>query len=115
MLTTFVYVEEPIDFSVKKGDKEGAMKLIAKVYSAENDLTHEQIYQEKVEQLCSDEPTEESFWHVLTDAKVATGSWISIITAIFNNLSGIGIINIFATYIFESILKKGAVAKLTAK
>lgn len=44
MLTTFVYVEEPIDFSVKKGDKENAMKLIAKVYSAENALTHEQIY-----------------------------------------------------------------------
>lgn len=52
---------------------------------------------------------------MLTDAKVAPSSWISIVTAIFNNLSGIGIINIFATYIFETILKKGAVAKLTAK
>ena len=41
ILTTFVYVEEPIDFSVKKGDKENAMKLIAKVYSPENELTHE--------------------------------------------------------------------------
>lgn len=41
VLTTFVFVEEPIDFSVKNGDKENAMKLIAKVYSPENALTHE--------------------------------------------------------------------------
>ena len=38
-----------------------------------------------------------------------------LIVSLFNNLSGIGIINIYATYIFETILKRGAVSKLTAK
>ena len=35
-LHTFVYVEEPIDFSVKNGQQEEAMQLISKVYNQES-------------------------------------------------------------------------------
>jgi len=38
-----------------------------------------------------------------------------LILSIFNNFCGIGIINIYATFIFETILKNGAISKLTAK
>ena len=38
-----------------------------------------------------------------------------IAVAIFNNLAGIGIINIFATQIFDTILRRGAHSKLSAK
>lgn len=38
-----------------------------------------------------------------------------IAVALFNNFSGISIINIYATYIFESILKQGVISKLSAR
>lgn len=61
------------------------------------------------------EEQEESVWHALTDPNQRASTWISVIIGIFNIFSGIGIINIYVTAIFESILKKGAVARLTAK
>lgn len=38
---------------------------------------------------------------------------MSIIVALFNNMSGIGIINIYTIAIFEAIHKKGAVSRFT--
>lgn len=43
-----MYTEEPLDFSIKTGDKEGAMSIIAKIYSSENNDTHKAIYEDKI-------------------------------------------------------------------
>lgn len=40
---------------------------------------------------------------------------MSIVIAFFNNMSGIGIINIFSTAIFENIMNKGSVSSLSVK
>lgn len=42
-------------------------------------------------------------------------AWMCWVIAVFNNMSGIGIINIFSTAIFENIKLKGAQSALTVK
>ena len=57
----------------------------------------------------------DSLWHALTDPQMRGSSYVSLVTALFNNLTGIGIINIYSTAIFETILRSGAPSKLTIK
>lgn len=41
LLHGFVYTEEPIDFNIRIGNKQGAMAVIAKVYPDETNNIHE--------------------------------------------------------------------------
>ena len=50
LLHAFVFTEEPIDFCIQMGDKSQALKAIKSIFSRENNLTHEIIYTEKLEQ-----------------------------------------------------------------
>ena len=55
-------------------------------------------------------------WHALTSPNQRNASWLSVFLAAFNNLSGIGIISIYATSIFESILSNHKdKSRMTAK
>lgn len=49
ILHSFVYTEEPMEFSIAQGNKEEALKAIRQIFSAENALTHEAIYAEKLQ------------------------------------------------------------------
>jgi len=50
VLHVFVFTHDTADFSISIGDKEEALKQIAAIFSKENALTHEAIYQEKLQQ-----------------------------------------------------------------
>lgn len=72
LLSYFVFVEEPLDFLVKLGDKQQAMKLIAKIYAPENQTTHEMIYREKeaiLREQASGSEGEETVWKAITDER----------------------------------------------
>jgi len=58
---------------------------------------------------------DDNAWNVFTKPETRGAAWISWVIAVFNNMSGIGIINIFSTAIFENIQSKGAGATLTIK
>jgi len=76
------------------------MSLIARIYSAENARAHESIFETKVSILSKSDSSGEdqgSVLSALTDFKKSGSSWVCIMVAIFNNMAGIGIINIFAT------------------
>lgn len=47
LLHGLVYTEEPIDFNIRLGNKQGALAVIANVYPDETNNIHEQIYDEK--------------------------------------------------------------------
>lgn len=51
----------------------------------------------------------------LTDPSMSGSSWVCIAVSIFNCLCGIGIINIYATQIFNNILANGSHSRLSAK
>lgn len=114
---TFYYTEETIDFSVKKGDKQQAIKAISKVYPKESSAVHLKIYEEKHEayQTQLQNAVEDNAWNVFTKPETRGAAWICWVIAVFNNMSGIGIINIFSTAIFENIKSKGAESTLTLK
>jgi len=46
LLHTFYFSEDSIEFCIKNGDKDQALKGIAKVYKKESRETHLKIYQE---------------------------------------------------------------------
>jgi hypothetical protein len=116
LLFAFVFTEEPIDFSIKSGDKEAAMKLISRVYAREDGTAHRAIYDQQA-QILSKSSNENggSVLGALTDERTSGSSWMCIAVAIFNNLGGVGIVNIFATQIFDTVLSRGASSKLSAK
>ena len=104
-----------MNYSIKNGDKEAAISLIARIYSSEDAKTHETIYESKVQASSGSAGKEGSVIGAMTDPRKSGSSWMCVWVAIFNNLAGIGIINIFATQIFDTILSRGAHSKLTAK
>ena len=44
LLHLTVYTEETIDFNIKQGNKEDAMKTISQIYSEESSDIHQSIY-----------------------------------------------------------------------
>lgn len=50
ILNVFIYTEDSIDFCIKSGDKEQALKQIRNVYSGESAEVHERVWQEKHDQ-----------------------------------------------------------------
>jgi len=119
VLNGLVYTEDTIDFCIKKGDKQQAIRQIRNVYSYETPEVHEQIYQEKHQQhldkMAKMGDTPDTLWHALTDKYQRWGSWVAIIISFFNAYSGIGIVQVFCVGIFEGILKLGAHSKFTTK
>lgn len=49
-LHSYVYTEEPIDFCIKNGKTDEALKLISKIYSNETPEMQREFYQAKLEQ-----------------------------------------------------------------
>lgn len=58
---------------------------------------------------------DDNAWNVFTLPESMGAAWMCWVIAVFNNMSGIGIINIFSTAIFENIKLKGAQSALTVK
>ena len=49
ILHAFYYKEETVNFCLEHNDKPHAMKAIRRIFAKESDLTHEFIYEEKLE------------------------------------------------------------------
>jgi len=113
----YVYTEEPIDFSIRQGNREEALKAISKVYSQEPRDKQIKFYDMKLAQHleAQENAGEDTLWHALTDPNMRVSSYVSLVTALFNNLTGIGIIGIYSTAIFETISRSGATSRLTIK
>lgn len=90
------------------GDKEQALNSIRRIYSKENSLTHEAIYKEKLEQhqrdLLEKSGRDDSVWRTLTDPDMRGSTWMAIAVCIFNILSGISIVTVYAIIIFEKLI-----------
>jgi len=55
-------------------------------------------------------------WRTLTDANLRGSTWMAIFVSVFNILSGISIVTVYAIIIFEKLLnQKGSAARLTSK
>jgi len=42
-----IFTEDTIDFNIKQGNRDDAMKTIAKIYNEETNEVHQQIYDDK--------------------------------------------------------------------
>lgn len=119
----FVYKEEPIEFCIQRGDKAQALRAIKMIFSKENALTHEIIYEERQSayQHAQSEKSgdDDSVWRALTDPNLRGSTWMAIWVSVFNILSGVSIVTVYAIIIFEKLLNggqfKGKAARLTSK
>jgi MFS family permease len=120
VLYAFFFKEEPIDFSVKRGDKRQAISLISKVYSSYSKEDHEAIYYEKRRIAKEAEKkkglgSQDSLYHSLTDPSQRSASWMCIFISLFGILSGNGIINMYSTAIFDGVSRMGSNSPLSSK
>jgi hypothetical protein len=90
------------------GDKDQAISSIKKIYSKENSLTHETIYKEKLEQYQREQLNNaggnDSVWRTLTHPEMRGSTWMALTVGIFNVLSGISIVTVYAIIIFEKLI-----------
>lgn len=86
-------------------------------------MTHQAIYEERQAQhrraLSEKSGGNDSVWRTLTDPNLRGSTWMAIFVALFNILSGISIVTVYAIIIFEKLLKNGQpigrAARLTSK
>ena len=120
VLYTFVFREEPIDYCVKRGDREQALRLIAKVYSSYSHEEHDAIYFEKRRIVLESEKKKgksapDTLYHALTDPSMRSASWMCIFISLFGILAGNGIINMYSTAIFDGVSRMGSATPLSSK
>ena len=53
---------------------------------------------------------QDNVWNQFTNSPNRSAAWMCIVIAFFNNMTGIGIINLFSTSIFEAV-HKGSLAR----
>jgi hypothetical protein len=112
----FVFTEDSIDFSIKQGHKEEALRHIRKVYSPESSGVQLQIFQKKLnEHMSQTTDGHDSVWRALTHPDQRNSSWMCVLVALFNTIAGNGIVNIFSTLIFDGITRMGGVSVLNTK
>jgi len=109
ILHGFHYTEETVNFCLERNDKIQAMKAIKRIFSKESDLTHELIYEEKLEKFQraqeENQSSSTSVWQTLTDRDSRGSSFMGILVALFNVCSGVCFITVYAIIIFEKLLK----------
>lgn len=101
-----IHREDSLIFYLEKDRDEEADKVLARIYSQEDQKTRDQIKSILKMQLKDSDDTEEEevgMWKCLTHPDYRRATWVCIGVATANQWAGINIINIFSTDIFTRL------------
>lgn len=112
----FVHKSDSLAFHVSRDEKDEAMQILDRLYSAESHHTRHQVWKQMRHHYKEANSSQEEAPGLLVsvchkDYRMATLVGCSV--AFFNTMSGINIINGFSKQIFQEIAAKGAVSSLS--